>query len=79
MSLIVTIMLSPLSLVLLLPVAVKTKCVSHLSFNSTFQLIITISNDLEKLLRFFNNGATIAAFFRIPLSLSGAVEALFLL
>ena len=78
MSLIVTIMLSPLSLVLLLPVAVKTKCVSHLSFNSTFQLIITISNDLEKLLRFFN-GATIAAFFRIPLSLSGAVEALFLL
>ena len=78
MSLIVTIMLSPLSLVLLLPVAVKTKCVSHLSFNSTFQLIITISNDLEKLLRIFN-GATIAAFFRIPLSLSGAVEALFLL
>ena len=42
-------------------------CYVHLSFNSTLKLINGISNDLQKLLRFFN-GTKIVAFFRIPLA-----------
>ena len=43
----------------------------HLSFNSTLLLINGISNDLQKLLRYFN-GTAIDAFFKIPLATLGA-------
>ena len=45
----------------------KTQCFVHLSFNSTLHLINGISNDLQKLLRYFN-GIEIVAFLRIPLA-----------
>ena len=69
-SLIVKIVLSELASALSAPAAAKTQYFIHLSFNSTLQLISGISSDLQKLVRYLNS-MTIAAFFRVPLSLFG--------
>ena len=66
-SLIVEVILLKLTFLLSLPAAHKTKCFVLLSFNSTFQLINGISNDLQKLLKYFNR-TEIAAFLKIPLA-----------
>ena len=47
-----------------LPAAGKTQYFVHLSFNSALQLINSISSDLQKLLKYFNDTA-IDAFCRI--------------
>ena len=59
-------LLLSLSLSFLLPTADKTENFVHFSFNSTLQLINCISNDLQKLLKYFN-GTAIVAIFKIPL------------
>ena len=56
-SFIEKIILLQLALVLSTPAAPKTQCFAYLSFNSTLHLIISISNDLQKLLRYFNGEA----------------------
>ena len=58
---------SALALSFSLPNTDKIHCYVHLSLNSTLKLINGISNDPQKLLRFFN-GTKIVAFFRIPLA-----------
>ena len=68
---IVKIILIQLALAFLTLVAAKTQSLTHLSFNSTLQLISYLSSGLQKLLRYFN-GAGIVAFFRIPLIWFGA-------
>ena len=50
----------------------KTQYFVHLGLNSTLHLFSGISNDLQKLLEFFNEAA-IFAFFRIPFALSASV------
>ena len=47
------------------PAAVKTQYLAHLIFNSVLQLIHGISSNLQKLLKYFNETATVS-FFRIP-------------
>ena len=59
-----------LPLALSVPVADKTQCFIHLSFNSTLYLINGISSDLQNLLKCFN-GTVIVAFFKIPLAAFG--------
>ena len=61
-SLIVKIVLLELAPASSAPAAAKTQCFFHLSFKSTLQLINGISNDCQKLLRYFN-GTAIVAFF----------------
>ena len=56
--------LSLLSLSLSLPAAGSTQYFVHLSFNSALPLISSISSDLQKLLKYFNDTA-IDAFCRI--------------
>ena len=56
-----------IAFVLSLPAADKTQYFVHLSFNYTLQWINGISNDFQKLLKYFN-GTAIATFFRIPLA-----------
>ena len=65
-SLIVKITLLGLASVLSFSAAAKTQYFVHVSFNSTFQLTNGISNNAQKLFRYFN-GTVIVAFFRIPL------------
>ena len=57
---------SPLS-TLAAPSTNKSQCFAYVSFNSTLQLINGISNNPQKLLRYFN-GTEILAFFIIPLA-----------
>ena len=47
----------------------KTQCFFHLRFNSTSQLIIGISGDLQKFLRDLNDTA-IVTFTRIPFAVA---------
>ena len=56
---------SALTLSQSLSLSSKTPCFVNLSFSSTLQLINSISNDSQKLLRYFT-GTAIALFFRIP-------------
>ena len=70
MPLIVKLTLLELAFLLSTPVAAKTQCFEHLSYNSNFQLINGSLSELKKLLRCFN-GTVNVAFFRIPLSLPG--------
>ena len=65
MSLIVKIIVLGLPSVLSLPFAHKTQYFVYLSFNSILHLINDISNDLQKLLRYFIDTAVIA-FLKIP-------------
>ena len=69
MYLIVKIILlsSLLRLTLSVPATGKTQYFVHRSFNSTFQLLNGISNDLRKLPKCFNSIA-IVTFLKIPLS-----------
>ena len=77
MFLIVKILL-PLTLSLTLPfvlsasAADKTQYFVHLGFNSTLQLIHSISRDLQKLLKYFN-GTGIVAFLKIIFAASATV------
>ena len=68
-SLIVKIILLESALVLSfsLPRIDKTLFFTHLSFNSTLQLINDSSSDLQKLVKYFTNPA-IVAFYRLPLA-----------
>ena len=50
----------------------KTQSFVHLSFNSTLQLIKSISSDLQKLLKYFNDTA-IVPFLRVEVAVPGAV------
>ena len=67
MSLIVKIIILALSssLTILVQPTEKTILHSHLSFNSTLQVINGISSDLQKLCKYFN-GTAIVAFLKIP-------------
>ena len=71
MALIVKMILSSLALTLSIPAAAKTHCLVHSSFNSTLQLISGISNDLQNLLKYFNDTAIVVV-SRIPFLLFGA-------
>ena len=66
LSLIVKITLSPFAPAFSTPSAAETRCPVRLSFDSTLQLLNSISSDLQKLLRYFN-GATVVVFFKIEL------------
>ena len=70
-SFMVKIMLPGFLLLSLSPLATtstdKTQCFVHLSFNSPFLLIISIWDNHQKLLRYFN-GTVIVPCFRIPLA-----------
>ena len=68
--LIIKIIISSLALTLSTLAAAKTRCLVHISFNSTLELINGISIDLQKLLRYFNSTA-IVVFLQIPLLLFG--------
>ena len=57
-------------LALFLPAAGKTQYFSHSNFNSILQIINSTFSGLQKSLMYFN-GATIVAFFRIPLARYG--------
>ena len=61
--LIVRIILLELASAFSAPAEAKTQCFVYLSFNSTLPLINGISNDHQKLLRYFN-GTAIATFLR---------------
>ena len=50
-----------------LPRIDETLFFTHLSFNSTLQLINDSSSDLQKLVKYFTNPA-IVAFYRLPLA-----------
>ena len=65
---IITIIIFNLSLTSLsVPDTDKRQYFVHLSFNSTLQEIIFILNDVQNLLKYFND-TPIVAFFRIPLT-----------
>ena len=72
MHLIVKIVLLELALLCSTTPEAKTQSFIHLSLNMTLQLINDISNDCQKLLRYFN-GTVIVAFFRIKLFPSATV------
>ena len=54
----------------LLTLVAKTQCFVNLSFNSPLQIINSISSELQKLLRHFND-YDFVAFFRIPFAAAG--------
>ena len=70
MSFIVKIILFESLLTLSLPLVEKTQYFVHLSFNSTFQLINGILNDLQNLLKYVNV-TVIVVYFRILLAWVG--------
>ena len=72
MLLIIKIILLELAFELSGPAADNTQYFVHLSFNSTFKLINSISSDPQKLLKYFN-GTAVAAFFKIPFISSATI------
>ena len=64
------IILPELTSILSLPATAKTQYLVYISFNSTLQLINSISSDCQKLLRYFN-GIESPALFIIPSLLFG--------
>ena len=67
-SLIVKTIFSWFALTLSTPSVAKTQCFVHLSFNSTFEILI--SGDLQTLLRYFS-GKAVVAFSIIPFTAAG--------
>ena len=61
-SLIVKLTLFELASALSSPNADKKKIIRRITFQLTLQLINSISNDLQKLLRYFNSTATVMLF-----------------
>ena len=67
MPLIVKMIILELALPLSASAANRTKRLAHLTFSSTMQLINDISNDLQKLFRYFC-GTVIIVFLKIPIA-----------
>ena len=71
-SLILKIILLELTFSLSAAAADKAQYFVHLRFSFMLQLVNGISNDIQKLLKYFN-GTSIVAFFRIPIASSASV------
>ena len=72
-SLVVKIILLEFTLLFLIPSKGQIQYFVHVRFNSTLQLINGISSDCQKLLKYFNETAVVASFFRTEFLLSIAL------